>query len=732
MGNNIGDYGMKMGKVVFDEENNRARITQKVAGVDIQEYVDGVKEAKLIVAKPLQDKIETMDKTLTSLESFKTKLQTLQSLATQMSNPLSTQAFKPSNVYNQHQINANTSDANFQITGKTTAGSFSMAVNQLASSDLRKFVVNVPNAVETPLGLTGSFTIGTSQPGTTKTITLTNSMSLGDIREALSSVSETTGINVELIRTALGSPNNTYELKFKPQNSGQSILLKNTDGTPLTGLGLNSLPSHYQAGILSAANEATALDLEGELTVQSSGGSPAAPVQITKAMSLTDIIGAINAQTSTTGVQASYDRVYHDDSEENPNPPQFQLKFTAVDPTTRAVDPAQTLTLSDTQSLLNSLGHTCPVTDYGSLIAKFVCDGTSLTSQSNTIDGSRVGTGIIPGVTVNLTKASGASFTGDITPSKIPFAETFGNFIDAYNDLNLFYNEQTRMNLDPDQAGKPAEGAHLFGNKMVEAAMKELKYNLTGAISFQNLPIKLTSLSQIGYRLQSDGTVEAKENSDDALIFFKSVENNFKDIQKLFSNTVTNSNSKFSIQNLPTLLKDDIQGKNMDVILSTDSNGVTTGSISITIDGTPTVCHGSISKYAERTLLTINDGGVLDGMVVRYNGTIPSASSVTTTSNLIHGIMSKVEVSLGRILDKSTLKTGEGEYAQEIPKGFYYLELERLNKTKTESKEKVERIKKDAEKVGKSLEKEFVRVYEATIQLENIMNMLESLNKAQK
>lgn len=726
MGSKIGDYGMKMGQVVFDKETNRARITQKIAGVDVKDYIDGIKESKLIFAKPLEDKIATIDQALISLDTFKTKLQTLQSLAAQMANPISNTTIAPQNVFNQKNIMVNTSDAAFEITDQANTGSFSMTINQLASNDLRKFMISSPNTTS-PLGINGTFTIGTTQAGTTQTVTLTNAMTLLDIQEILSNMSETTQINAELIQTSIGATNNTYELKLKAQNTGHPIVLKNTSGTPLSALGLNSLPAYYQAGIIKTTNEETALNLTGTLTLQSSGGTAAPPLSITSTMSLTDIVNAINSQTTTTGVQASYDRVYMDST--GTNLPQFQLKLTTVDPGTLASDATKTMTISDTGGVISALQLNSPVTDYESLIAKIVCDGTFLTSQSNIIDGSQSGTEIIPGVTITLTKASGLAFTGEIVTGKMNFADTFGKFIEAYNDLVSFYTQQTQANLDPSQMGKAAEGADLFGNRMVQNVFKNLKYNLVGSIQSSSLPLTFTALSQIGYKLQNDGTLDAVQTaiSNDTATYLKSLTHNFSDIEKLFSNTVTNSNSQFTIQNLPNNFTDDLQGSNMTVNM-TNNNNIISGTVTIIIKGTPTICHGIISQYPNQSILTINDGSILNGLAIQYAGTLATNTSATTTASVTQGIMSKIDTLLSNILDNNSTSSTNGD---DVPNGDFYRELDRMNKTKTENKVKITKIKNEAEKLGKVMEKEFTKVYEATIQLESIMSIIETFNKIQ-
>lgn len=710
------DYGMKLGRVVYDKEEKRTKVTQKVGELDVKEYVDNIKEAKMVNAIPYQDKLDAVDKTLQSMDLLKNKLQLVQDCASKMSNRISNFGFPPPNIFDMKKIDApGTQDVQFRLSPNATVGSFSMTVNQLASSDMRKMTLTAAS-MDTPLGIDGSFTLGTASPGTTATINITPTTTLSQLQATIANLSSKTTINADLVQTSLGAAGNTYELKLKAQNTGQSIVLNNTRNTPLSSLGVAALPVNYLAGIFSATNEATPLGLSGTFTLQSSTGVAATPLIINSGMSLKDIVASINNQTSTTGILANYDYVYNDPT--NTNPPQFQLKLTTVNPMTFVADPASTVMASDTGGIMTALGLNSPVTDYETLIANVTCDGTKLVSQTNLIDGDTQGVSMVQGVTISLVSASKQAFTGTVSLDTTGFERSFQDFRDSYNDFVRFYKEKTKMDLDPEKLGKAAEGADLFGNLMVQNTYQKLKSALTGQVG--GLSPDFSYLSQIGFRLLPDGTLDAPTSAD-VKNYLGAIEKNYPKIQQLFSNTISMDNSGFSVNNLPDNLGNKFQGVPMAVSL-TNTNGIITGSV--VVEGH--TYNASIMSTAGYINMTFDPNSELGGLELSYLGTVSLNSTVPMNLTMTQGIMAQIDGQIGQILDPSSDQLADGTV---VMNGDYFKELDNLKTEKTKNKTKIEKIKKEADRIGKNMEKEFTKVYKATTQLESIMNMIESFNK---
>lgn len=717
------DYGMKLGHVIYNKEEKRVQVTQKIGELDVKEVVDSVKEAEMAAAIPYKDKLETVDKTIASMEILKTKLEAVRQSASKMSNRISSFGFPPPNVFNGKQIlTPGTQDVSCYLSEFATVGSFNFTVNQLASGDMRKFTITAAN-IDTALGLNGSFTLGTAVPGTTATINITPTMTLAQLQQTISNLSSTTSINADLVEKSVGAAGYTFELKLKAQNTGQSIVVNNTVGTPLQSLGMAALPSNYLAGISHASavgnNEATPLGLTGTLDVYSSGGSAAPPLNITSGMALTDIIAAINAQTSTTGIFANFDYVYTDPTHTNPS--SFQLKLTTVNPTTGLPDETQTISASDSGGILSALGLNSPVTDYETLVANVTCDGTTYLNQSNIIDGDTPGVSIVPGVTITLLNASKKSFTATVSTDTSKFMGVFSDFLDSYNDLVRFYKEKTKMNFEKDEwgnnGGKAAEDAELFGNRFVQNVFLDLKAALTGQVN--GVSPNFSYITQLGYRYHNDGTIDTP-TPNDIMKFYRAVENNFTNIQQLFSNTITMDTPGFYVNSLPDELVTKFQGVPM-VVTLTNTSGVVSG----TVVANGKTYNAAIASTANTYTMTFDPNSDLAGLELSYLGAVNPGTPVTLNLKMTQGIMAQLDSQIGKILDPTFDNLDD---SSTVAKGGYYREVDNLKTEKDKNKVKIEKIKKQADHKGQVMEKEFSKVYQATVQLESIMMMIDAYN----
>lgn len=709
-------WGMKLGKVVFDEEDNKPKITQNVAGVDVQEYIDGIKEAKLAYAKPLENKIEKNTKTLEALTTFSTKLESLQACAATMANRISVSNPAQSIFKSKTISTTTTTDAQFEASATANVSPFSMTVNQLASNDMKNFTVQAADFDTTALGITGTITLGTSTPGTSQTLTITNTMTLSDIQDLINSVSGTTTISAGLTLVSVGSPNNTYVLNLSAQDTGQSLVVNNTTtgGIIVTP----SLPQNYLAGLISSTNENTALNLSGTLTVGSSGGTPY-QVSITSGMTLTNVVNTINAQVGTTGVQASLTRAYNDST--GTNSPVFQLKLTAVNPGTLVPDSTKTITIgdvSDTGGIKTALGLSIPVADYDTLVAKVNSNGTDYVRQTNYIDGNSLDSAIIPGVNITLTGASQIAIQGSISQDKIGLFTVFNEFVTSFNDLTTYCNEQTAR--DPD-TGNPKENAFLADSLMVQKIMRDLRSSLANPVYGSN---SISGLSQLGYTSKEDGSIVQPQ---DMSKFLSAIQLNYSDLQHLFSNITTFSNSNFDIKELPTGEATNYVGQSISIHLENTSN-VLSGTITIRGESYPiTVTAGTASEGGITfTIDDTNNTSGLKGINLYHGNALSNNTSDDSTVLISQGIMAKIDTQITTIMDKTPIDPTSSD---SIPKGTYYQEIEKITELDKKNQQRIDEIKKEATAAGKRIEEQFYKVYQATIQLEQIMSMIESFNQ---
>lgn len=119
-------------------------------------------------------------------------------------------------------------------------------------------------------------------------------------------------------------------------------------------------------------------------------------------------------------------------------------------------------------------------------------DGISITKSRNTI------TDVIAGATLSLKSAGSGTIT--LQSSIISIKDKVSTFVDGYNDLMTFLNNQLFLDVDTTLTGT------LFGNFTVQ----NLQQTLRGLISNQVTGVvgKFQFLSQIGIRTASDGLLE--------------------------------------------------------------------------------------------------------------------------------------------------------------------------------------------------------------------------------
>ncbi|MBX3487751.1 MAG: flagellar filament capping protein FliD [Candidatus Paracaedibacteraceae bacterium] len=698
------DYGMGLGRVVVDEGSRTPRVSQKVAGIDIEEYIGAIKDARKAEEKIYQDKIDKNTKVLSALTTFQTKIKTLQDSAATMANRISsTQKTINPTAFNAHTIQSMTtgSDSIVGLTAFDTAsnGPFSVRVDQLATYDLKRGSIQT-TAMGTALNITGSFEIGTPL-GTNKTINITSDMSLSDIQLAINNVQSDTKVIADVSLVTIGSTS-TYELKLKAQASGAPIILSNTSGTPLADLGISTATTNVLCGVVTATDESTALNLTGDFTFGVQSGTSATLI-LTGTESLSDIINQINAQTGTTGITASYDMLGYG------LPSKYQLKLEAA---------SGTIDVSDTAGAVDALGLDQPITDFNDLCSKLVVDGTSYKKRSNTISD------VLTGVTLDLRSTSSTIVNAVVADDKSAFFVNLNSFVQNYNDLVQFYNDQTKakvINGIPQGAG---EGADLYGNNFVRDTILSLKASLTGGVpgsAIMSNTSGITSLRSLGLSFQPDGTIVQTSEAD----LTSAIDNHYDDIKQLFMNTVVMNDSDFRLKNLPTKLPANLGGNAISVTIAKDISG----NLSATLGVGGSTYVAKVVATSSGFTVTGNPPGTSDiysfqGFILDYTGTVDDGASVSTTFSVTQGRMAALDAQTIRVLDETYAEGTNNKL------GSLFAEIDTLTKSSSTQQRIVDKIEKNAQQETARLQKEFMRVYEATMELENIMNMLDSFKKA--
>jgi flagellar hook-associated protein 2 len=123
--------------------------------------------------------------------------------------------------------------------------------------------------------------------------------------------------------------------------------------------------------------------------------------------------------------------------------------------------------------------------------ASFTLDGVSITKSNNTV------TDVITGATINLQSAGSGIVT--LSSDLDTIKEKVTAFVDAYNELSVFLDEQQFLDTDTGSTGL------LFGNFTVQNLQQTLRNTLSSAVP--GVTGTFNSLSQVGIRTQSDGTI---------------------------------------------------------------------------------------------------------------------------------------------------------------------------------------------------------------------------------
>ena len=157
--------------------------------------------------------------------------------------------------------------------------------------------------------------------------------------------------------------------------------------------------------------------------------------------------------------------------------------------------------------------------------ASVVVDGVTYTRSSNSIGD------IISGVTLNLESVGSGLLTLSSDTSAI--VENIQDFVDAFNSLTAFIDEQTTFDTETFETGT------LFGNSSVQGLESTLRRIATDRVTGVSGPFEF--LSQIGITTQNDGTLELDETElNDALT------TDLNNVLELFTSSGTASDANVS------------------------------------------------------------------------------------------------------------------------------------------------------------------------------------------
>lgn len=396
------------------------------------------------------------------------------------------------------------------------------------------------------------------------------------------------------------------------------------------------------------------LGFSGTFSIGLEGGSTA-DITVTDTMSLQDVVDAINAQTSTTNVQASIVQV---------SSTSFQMVLTGTED---AADIAYSSASGD--DIMNELGVTDSSGSFTNVIqesqsAEFTLDGIAMSRDTNDISD------VLSGVTFSLLQATpdGTSLNISIETDTSQIQSALETFVTNYNAFRDEVIAQQATATD----GTADSSAVLFGDGTMRNIMDALQNAL-------NTTVGGMTMADLGLSFNEKNELELDTSTLSDIL-----STNLSGVTTLLSAQTTTSSSQLSVVNTGT----SPQSFTLDLAVDADGN-LTSASVGgdaslFTISGT-TIIGASGSIYA--------------GMAFTYSGSTSQSITVTSTSG--------IATQLYRIAKDSSSSTGALQ-----------TQIDRLTTRDDELQQRVDDINSAASTLQSRLETQYAK-YQAAIESAN-------------
>ncbi|QDP21787.2 flagellar filament capping protein FliD [Bradyrhizobium cosmicum] len=372
-------------------------------------------------------------------------------------------------------------------------------------------------------------------------------------------------------------------------SSALSMTLKSGAAIGDHTLTISQLATAQKVSGASQSSQTDELGYSGTFSIGLEGGSTS-DVTITSTMSLQDIVDTINAQTSTTNVQASIVQV---------SSTSFQMVLTGT-------EDAADITYSSTSGddILNKLGVTDSSGSFtdelqAAQAAEFTLDGIAMTRDTNDI------TDVLSGVTFSLLQVTpdGATLSISIETDTSQIQSTLETFVTNYNAFRDEVIAQQKTATD----GTADSSAVLFGDGTMRNIMDALQNALNSTVGG-------LTMADLGLSFNESNELELDTSTLSDIL-----STNLSGVTKLLSAQTTTSSSQLSVVNTGT----SPQSFTLDLAVDSDGN-LTSASVGgdsslFTVSGT-TIIGASGSIYA--------------GMAFTYSGSTSQSIAVTSTSGI--------------------------------------------------------------------------------------------------
>ncbi|MHC2321943.1 flagellar hook-associated protein 2 [Bradyrhizobium diazoefficiens] len=372
-------------------------------------------------------------------------------------------------------------------------------------------------------------------------------------------------------------------------SSTLSMSIKSGAATGDHTLTISQLAVAHKVVGTSQSSQTAELGYSGTFSLGLAGGSTS-DITMTSTMSLQDVVDAVNAQTSTTNVQASIVQV---------SSGSYEMVLTG---TADAADITYSSTSGD--DILSKLGVTDSSGAFTDVLqaaqsAEFTLDGIAMTRDTNDISD------VLTGVTFNLLQATpdGTSLNVSIETDTSQIQSALETFVTNYNAFRDEVIAQQATGTD----GTASSSAVLFGDGTMRNIMDALQNSL-------NSTVRGLTMADLGLSFNENNELEL-----DTSTLSDVLSTNLSGVTKLLSAQTTTSSSQLSVVNTGT----SPQSFTLDLTVDSDGN-LTSASVGgdsslFTVSGT-SIIGASGSIYA--------------GMAFTYSGSTSQSITVTSTSGL--------------------------------------------------------------------------------------------------
>ena len=373
-------------------------------------------------------------------------------------------------------------------------------------------------------------------------------------------------------------------------SSALSMSVNNGSATGDHTLQISQLATAQKVIGTAQSSATAALGYTGTFTLGLAGGSTA-DVSVNSTMSMQDVVDAINAQSSTTNVEASIVQV---------SSGSYQLVLTGTQ------DAADITYSSDStgDDVLNKLGVTNSTGAFSNVLqtsqaAVFKLDGISITRNTNDISD------VLTGVTFDLLQPtpSGTTLNVSIGPDTSAISTAIQNFVTNYNAFRDAVIAQQATGSD----GTAASSAVLFGDSTMRDIMTQIEQVLGGSVGG-------LTMSDLGLSFNENNELELNTGTLSSVLT-----TNLSGVATLLSAQTTTSSSQLSVANT--------------------GNSPQSFTLDVTVDSTGALSGASVG--GDNSLFTINGSSIIGnagtpyaGMAFIYSGSTSQSITVTSTSGL--------------------------------------------------------------------------------------------------